>query len=270
MKVALCAIGRLENNYIREWLEHYKMLGFNHIFLYDNNYDGEEHFEDVIGDYIDSGFVDVINYRNKQVCQIKAYDECYHSHSNEYDWIAFFDIDEFMILEKYNNINDFLNQNIFKDCDGIRVCWKQFTDSGLVRVINGNYNCMNRFTEIIPLHKGQALHCKTIFKTKNKIMKFTNAHGCYDKRLKLKNCVGDVCNNTNFNIGNKTILKGAWLNHYRYKTIEEFIKTKLKRCYPDKTVESARKGNFNINTFFKKKKKTDEKIKIARQFGFNI
>ena len=74
MKVALCAIGRLENNYIREWVEHYKMLGFNHIFLYDNNYDGEEHFEDVIGDYIDSGFVDVINYRNKQVCQIKAYD----------------------------------------------------------------------------------------------------------------------------------------------------------------------------------------------------
>ena len=103
MKVALCAIGRLENNYIREWVEHYKMLGFDNIILYDNNYDGEDHFEDVISDYIDSGFVDVINYRNKQVCQIKAYDECYHNHSNDYDWIAFFDIDEFLTLDKKFN-----------------------------------------------------------------------------------------------------------------------------------------------------------------------
>ena len=57
MKTLVCSIGRLENKYIREWVEYYKNLGFTNIVLYDNNYDGEEHFEDVIGDYIESGFV---------------------------------------------------------------------------------------------------------------------------------------------------------------------------------------------------------------------
>ena len=32
-KVALCAIGRLENLYAREFVEHYKNLGIDHIFI---------------------------------------------------------------------------------------------------------------------------------------------------------------------------------------------------------------------------------------------
>ena len=55
MKILLCSIGRMENSYIREWVEYNKNLGFTNIVLYDNNYDGEENFEDVIGDYIESG-----------------------------------------------------------------------------------------------------------------------------------------------------------------------------------------------------------------------
>ena len=36
-KVAVCAIGRLENRYAVEWVEHYNALGVDKIFIYDNN-----------------------------------------------------------------------------------------------------------------------------------------------------------------------------------------------------------------------------------------
>ena len=36
-KVALCAIGIMENQYVAEFVNHYKNLGFDKIFLYDNN-----------------------------------------------------------------------------------------------------------------------------------------------------------------------------------------------------------------------------------------
>ena len=49
MKIALCCIGRLENRYIREYVGFYLGIGVDKVFLYDNNYDGEEYFEDVIG-----------------------------------------------------------------------------------------------------------------------------------------------------------------------------------------------------------------------------
>ena len=41
-KVGLCIICKEENLYIKEFIEHYKNLGYNHIFICDNNdIDGE-------------------------------------------------------------------------------------------------------------------------------------------------------------------------------------------------------------------------------------
>ena len=60
MKVALCCIGRLENQYAIEFVEYYKQLGIDKIFIYDNNYDEEEHFEDVLQEYIDENIVEII------------------------------------------------------------------------------------------------------------------------------------------------------------------------------------------------------------------
>ena len=51
MDIALCAIGRRENRYAREFVEHYLALGFDHIFICDNNHDGEERFEDVLQEH---------------------------------------------------------------------------------------------------------------------------------------------------------------------------------------------------------------------------
>ena len=52
-----------ENQYIKEYVNHYKDIGYNHIFLYDNNEINGERFEDVIKDEIMYYFVTIINLR---------------------------------------------------------------------------------------------------------------------------------------------------------------------------------------------------------------
>jgi hypothetical protein len=104
MNVAVCCVGRSENRYIREYVEHYKRIGVDKIFIYDNNFDGEEYFEDVINDHIESGFIDVIDYRNRTLCQLMAYQDCYNKYGVEYDWILFVDCgDEYLYMNGFDN-----------------------------------------------------------------------------------------------------------------------------------------------------------------------
>ena len=78
MRTLLCGIGKLENRYIREWVEYHFDIGLTNIVLYDNNDIDGEHFEDVIGDYIKSGYVILKNWRGIKLAQIPAYNSCYN------------------------------------------------------------------------------------------------------------------------------------------------------------------------------------------------
>ena len=64
-KICICTIAKEENLYIREYIEHYKKYGVNKIYLYDNNDINGEKFEDVIDDYIKSGFVEINDWRGR-------------------------------------------------------------------------------------------------------------------------------------------------------------------------------------------------------------
>ena len=47
-------------------MNHYKKIGYSHIFLYDNNEIGDEKFEDVINKRLIDNFVTIIDYREKK------------------------------------------------------------------------------------------------------------------------------------------------------------------------------------------------------------
>ena len=52
IKICLCTLGKLENRYAREFVEHYKRYGVDKIFIYDNNEIKGEKFDLVLADYI--------------------------------------------------------------------------------------------------------------------------------------------------------------------------------------------------------------------------
>ena len=98
IKVCICTIGKEENKYIREFVEYYEKFGVDKIFLYDNNDKNMEHFEDVIEDYVDKGFVKIFNWRGIERPHFKAINDCYIRYNQQYDWFIFYDIDEFIHL----------------------------------------------------------------------------------------------------------------------------------------------------------------------------
>lgn len=274
-KIALCAIAKEENNYLREWVEHYRNLGFDKIFLFDNNDEYGEHFTDVIWDYIESGFVKVLNVRGLSNQQIKCYDELYHSQElSGYSWVAFFDIDEFLHINK-EDIHEYVNDERFNNFDGIAVNWKYFDDNNLVCVDDNNYS-ITRFThEYVEKDWQYAQHrfTKRIMRT-NCDLTVNSSHGpiraakMSEYKAEAPNTIA-VCNTDGQKIINDIVIKNwthrtAYLAHYRYKTISEYINLKLKRGYPTLYKNSGK--DLSIGDFFCLNKPTPEKIEYAAKF----
>ena len=247
IRTLLCTIAKGENRYLREFVEWYKKIGFTNICLYDNNDKDGERFEDVIGDYINEGFVIVKDWRgNTNRPQIPAYQSCYDEYGKQYDWIAFFDVDEFLEFDNGKDVDKFLTQKMFNNAEFIKVCWKNFSDGGLVRVKDDNYS-ITRFTEPIK-EKSQTSYLanrstKIIVKGGLNNLKFFNGpggeHGWY-LPFKSVDCHGNGCDN-NTQVIKERIWDNAWLNHYRFKTMEEYCKLKLKRGYPNVDMETSKK-----------------------------
>ena len=137
MKVATCTICRLENVYLVEFVEHYKSIGVDHMFIYDNNLPNTENVIDVLQSYVNDGFVTVINYQDQEKypmddALISAFTDCWESNKNEYDWILFLDNDEFLMLQQDSNVKEYLNRNCFKNMDVIKINWLCYDDNNLI------------------------------------------------------------------------------------------------------------------------------------------
>ena len=263
-KVCLCVIAKKENLYIEYFIEYYKQLGYDHIYLYDNNDKRGEKVEDLIKKYIDENLVTLIDYgglkgNNRNSPQMRAYYDCYEKHSKEYDWLSFFDIDEYLMLKpKGIKIQRFLENKRYKDCPIVKINWLMFSDNG--QISYENKPITKRFPKP-SLNQNAGIHVKSIMRgnmSYHKLEKTYNAHYIYNG---IKSCSssGKFVEGTCFN--DPPDYEYATLNHY-VKTITEYIQ-KLKRgffsnnpnLYPERL-----KRKFNV--FFEMNDKTEEKIKI--------
>lgn len=126
MKIAVCCIFKDENDYIEEWINYHKTIGFDHFIIYDN--DSKISPMENLGN-----FKDIITYTkwpgHYVGRQCRAYDDCIKNNKN-YDWIAFIDIDEFIVLldTKKLNIKEYLKN--YEEFDAVALNWLQFGPSG--------------------------------------------------------------------------------------------------------------------------------------------
>lgn len=228
-KIAVCAIGRNENRYAVEWVEHYKQIGVSKIFVYDNYFGKETPLAETLNMYVDSGFVEIIDIHDRPDLQCRAYEHCYKHHGNEYAWIGFLDFDEYLRWDGKENIEQMFDR--YEDGDCLLVNWRLFTDNGLT-----HYDprpLKERFTEVMPLDT----KVKYDFPENEHIKSFVRG-GLGEIRFNGPHCPEvDYCINTH---GERT-KKGAFvrpylhdvmrLDHYWTKTAEEWIDTKLIRGF---------------------------------------
>ena len=220
IKVCGCTLGKNENLYIIEFIEYYKKLNVNKIFLYDNNDINGEKFEEIIEDYIKQGFVKILNWRGKKTIQKKAMNDCYKKNYKIYNWLLFFDIDEYLYINKEKNIKKFLNNKKFINCQLIYFNELIHTDND--KLFYENDSLKNRFPKTLKTYNYSAI--KFIIRGNISNIYLTVHIG----NIQLENCDG---------FGGKMERKGKkkvlalkpdylnyYLDHYYSKSTEEFIK----------------------------------------------
>lgn len=145
-KTAVCAMGRMENRYAVEFVKHYQSLGFDKVFIYDNNRPDEQKFEEVLDKFVKSGYVEIIPWPHFGQTHDAAFNDCYAKHGTEYQWFAYVDFDEFLALPKGRKIYEYMRQ--YEYADAVLVNWQVMTDGGLVT--DDGRDCAKRFKTPIP------------------------------------------------------------------------------------------------------------------------
>ena len=265
IKVCLCVIGKLENIYAKEYVNHYKKLGYDHIYIYDNNNNNSERFSDILFEEIKIGFVsinDFIGFRGKyNNSQYEAYYDCYNKYSRYYDWLSFFDFDEFLDINT-KTIQEFLDKKIYKNCQNIKINWLVY-NSYNESLFYENKPLKKRFINIF-LNDASNKHIKSTVRgkiKKNYWSKWLNPHSSGTNFKACSSSGKKIDSKTPF--VNPPDYKNAFLKHFSKKSFEEFC-LKLKRGWPDIT-----DNMIIINNIIKSNKNNKEKRKIIHKI-FNI
>lgn len=128
--IAVCAAMRDENaTDVREWLLYYRCgwrsfqgklfeahqrqlrqqlfaravprrwLGVDHVFLTDNNLENHDMPREEVEDLVSSGFL-TLSREQRPFSQMPVYRRCLEHHRGAFNWMAFFDLDEFLLVRE--------------------------------------------------------------------------------------------------------------------------------------------------------------------------
>lgn len=244
----VCAIAKLENNYVREWVEHYLSLGFDKVVLYDNNDEDNEYLATPIQDFINNGYVDLINARGKKSYQLEAYNDCYVKYSDVADWVLFVDLDEFLFFENVATIQEFISKNkTFDNYNVIAFRWRLYNDNNLVGITDNNFSVLNRFTTPSS-HKTENTLFKELIRTNIQDLKINSVHVVkegysigeseiliFNSKEAIQNVHICDCDGNKIDFHHVDAFEPfscAYIKHFRYKTIQEYLDSKIQRGYP--------------------------------------
>lgn len=254
MKVAVCAIMKNNYRYFEEWVEHYLHLGFDNVIIYDNNDVADhrqfktKHLSQVI----------IINYRGVWNGQLQAYQECYERFGDYYDWIAFFDSDEYLILNQWHNVKEMLYE--FPDNDLLAINWLNYGDMG---VIKRNMSIpVNKFFTKPSKMGNEFYHYKQFIRTCIPELEI-HQHSVISKLDLVRTDVNHQSVPLE-EFRTYTFLDKAYIKHVLTKTLTEYIEEKAFNGKPTGVPDKTNQKSFGY--FFDINEHTAEKDRIVQQF----
>jgi hypothetical protein len=114
-----------EADYLREWIEFHKLVGFERFYMY-NNF-STDHHRDVLAPYIADGTV-IHREWPVEPAQMAGYRDVLERHRDDTEWLGFFDIDEFLFSPTGEKVADILRG--FEEFPGVAVNEITFGTSG--------------------------------------------------------------------------------------------------------------------------------------------
>lgn len=270
MQIVVCAMAKNEHKYINEWVKHYINLGFDKLYIYDN----DDLDKPYIADFIDKSYLSKVVIKNirgqhRLKLQHDIYTGFYIKYKNEFDWCLFCDIDEFLV--GVDNVHTWLERPKYNGIEQIRVKWQLFGDDDLIER-DMSKTVMETFVKPITSSLNRNLvdkgtlenQGKMIVRGKmNKVVIRSPHFASRQIRDNIlfsvlpsgKRCFSKVVINEDYS--NETI----FLNHYMTKSLSEFIEQKMGRT------DAVFGMNLNLDYYWRINKKTEDKLEYLKKVG---
>lgn len=263
-RVVVCALARHEEVYIVDWIKWWRGIGVDHFYLWDNNdLNDQKLYNTILPEQ--RQYVTVINIRGRHEgsMQHHVYTEFYKSYGQSFDWCFFVDIDEF--LTNVADVHQWLDDPQFCGVQAIRIRWRLFGDDNLIER-DMSKPVWEGITQVQDFDPELSCQGKTVLRGK---MRNVTCRSCH--WFKVNNQMALACLPTGEACTSKYKIEEPYtsqikLNHYRTKTLSEFMKQKYGR---GDAIYS--KININLDYYFITNKKTPEKLAwLKENYGIEL
>lgn len=216
--LAVCAIAKNEGPYFKEWIEWHLAHGVDHFFVYDN--ESTDGTKDILAPYIKQGVVEYIDWPGYRR-QLAAYDDCLERHRFDTRWLAFIDLDEFIVPIKDASIADFLKR--FDDFAAVEINWLIYGSGG--QKTKGTEGVMQRFRFHSKPDHYLNRHVKSIVNPR----KVYTMIGCHEVARITGKAADSHGNPITRNFKERTPQQDVIrINHYAVRSFEEFREKQLR------------------------------------------
>ena len=209
-----------EARFLPEWLAHHVNLGFQHVYVYDNN--SSDGIADVLAPFAARGLVTHVPWAPVPASPAAEYDFL-HRFGAACGWVAFFDADEFLFEARPGELAAVLQDHAHRPA--VAVCWRYFGSSGHETIPRGLVT--ERF------HMADAAynrHVKVIARP-SQIVRARNSHSFYYRHGRLAVTPGGRRVFGSF-VAPPTRQPRLVLHHYVYRSRED-VERKARRGYVD-------------------------------------
>lgn len=135
--LAICVLIQDEAPYLKEWIEYHRHLGVDHFYFF-NNLSSDNYLE-VLKPYVHEGTAEVKdipiqadNFKTYYDMQCKCFTDCTNDVRGICKWVAFIDVDEFLLPIQNVSLTHFLKS--YEAYGGLVVNWRMFGTSGIKKL----------------------------------------------------------------------------------------------------------------------------------------
>ena len=160
--LAVCAIAKNEGPYFKEWIDWHHKHGVDKFYVYDN--ESTDCTKEVLASYIEAGLVEYVYFPGYKK-QLAAYDDCLKKHRYDARWMAFIDLDEFIVPIKDESIPGFLSR--FENFSAVEINWLIYGSGGAKTKTPGTmmerFVCHSKPNHFLNRHVKSIVNPRSIF-----------------------------------------------------------------------------------------------------------
>ena len=267
MKTCLALFLKNENPNILSWISWHLAIGIDKFFIYDDHStDGTYEILKTVSNIYNIE-IEQTDLQNTPIFYCRQADSfknaCKKAKKQNFDWIGFIDVDEYISLERDSSIQDFLSA--FSEYNGISLNWRIYGNSD--RVLKTKLPTYEAYLWHSQQNFGDNKLTKSFIRPEYFTNTYLNPHFFLIEPRNYANSEGNPVIIENGASKNVT-WKNACINHYINRSMEDYVDRTKNRLNTDIKDSLSRWNYFNRNDIYHQERK--EIVQKANKILSNI